>query len=381
MKSPADIQSMLARQWHNPRQRAARLLERDAWPLRITIGKPSATDVANSPEQVRAHLSAWREVSVGEVSWEQVNYRHLTESLRVPRAWTLYKPSEWISAIADATVAGEFNRLSGVIASVDGQYHKLLVQKFHLFQQTPATEIITAVTVASQLQPGEARGVPLRALNIAGIDSKFFERNRRLMTALLDLRFDGSVSEMGLETFLDAPRGSDQWLMLADLDSNLLPFNVVRVRDSELTSVAPPGSRLLVVENEKCLHTLPRMEQAIAILGAGLNLAWMSAPWLQSRPVAYWGDIDTWGLTMLARAREWVPRLTPILMSEDVFNAHASRHAVAEPTPAGDLPPAHLTPAEQSLYRQLLTLEHGRLEQEFLPATEVKQALSEWTHP
>jgi len=382
MKSPNDLRLSLARQWRNANQREARLLGPGVWPINISIGKPAPSIVAAQPDQVRRHLSAWHGVSIGEVAWETVNYRHLKgdgkEGLQVPSHWTLQKPSEWIAAISEASITSEFTRLSEVIANVHEQFRSLLVRKIYLTQNLMAEEVITIAAVAMKLEPGQAKGLPLRAINIAGIDTKFLERHRTLITAMLDLRFDGGASETGLEDFLDAARSAEQWLLLADLDGNLLPFDAVRVRDKEIYETAPPGRNLLVIENERCLHLLPAMPDTIVILGAGLNLNWMRAGWLQSRPVAYWGDIDTWGLTMLARARQQVPGLTPLLMDKQTFAGYASRHAVAEPVHAGEEPPAYLSASEQALYRELLTLDRGRLEQEFLPVSVVSAAISAW---
>ena len=67
-------------------------------------------------------------------------------------------------------------------------------------------------------------------LSIEGIDTKFFERNAQLVTALLDVRFDGEVSKIGLASFLGAFTESDHWLLLLDLDGSLLPFKQMRVR-------------------------------------------------------------------------------------------------------------------------------------------------------
>jgi hypothetical protein len=126
---------------------------------------------------------------------------------------------------------------------------------------------------------------------------------------------------------------------------------------------------LLVVENEQCLHQLPVAAGTVAALGAGLNLAWLGAPWLAHKNLGYWGDIDTWGLTMLAHAKKHQPQLTALLMSQAIFNPLAAQSAVTEPEPAATPPAqlASLSPSEQTLYQQLRQSERGRLEQEFIP--------------
>lgn len=77
----------------------------------------------------------------------------------------------------------------------------------------------------------------------------------------------------------------------------------------------------------------------MAVLGAGLNLEWLRAAWLQDRRIAYWGDLDTWGLLMLSRARERQPYLESVLMSRELFEALAQTSAVVERNPAGEQRP------------------------------------------
>lgn len=93
------------------------------------------------------------------------------------------------------------------------------------------------------------------------------ERNGQLVTSLLDARFDGEVSRIGLEAFLGAFVEGDHWLLLMDLDGSLLPFKKMRVRSSELRETTIPGERLLIIENESCQHQLPTIPRTIAILG------------------------------------------------------------------------------------------------------------------
>ena len=127
-----------------------------------------------------------------------------------------------------------------------------------------------------------------------------------------------------------------------------------------------PGERLLIVENESCQHQLPVLSHTIAVLGAGFDLGWTDAGWLSNKKVAYWGDIDTWGLHCLATARKFIRHLDPLLMSSEIF-AQFGELAVPEPVVAGTELPEDLTQAEKSLYGRLLHEPRGRLEQEFLP--------------
>lgn len=378
MKSPNELATKLARQWQNTDTRELRLLHPESWPIRLNIGKPTGKVLTEKLDQVREHLNQWRQTNVGKVHWENVRFRSASEVVDVPVTWELSKPSEWIEATGCNEIRHEYKQLERLVAAINPMFHQLLVRQRYLVLEKPEAEVIKAAEVAQILQPGYSEGGPLRALSVAGIDSKFFERNRALIIQMLDIRFDGQISDLGLEGFLGALDENDHWLLLADLDGTLLPFTQQRVRDSELTKTPLPTSRILIIENERCLHQLPNLPDTIAILGAGLNLTWMMAPWLNDKMIAYWGDIDTWGLTMLARARQYQPQLVPLLMTEAIFNRYSQERSVQEPQVASTTPPTGLTQEEKRLFYQLLSLTKGRLEQEFLPKEEVAQAVTEW---
>ena len=121
------------------------------------------------------------------------------------------------------------------------------------------------------------------------------------------------------------------------------------------------------------------MQDTIAVLGAGLNLGWLAAPWLQGRRVAYWGDLDTWGLHMLAIARDHLPHLQALLMDAATFSAHHPL-AVAEPVHAPQTACGALQPDEAALVEHLRAQDKGRLEQEFLPTDTVHRAVRPWVN-
>ena len=388
MRSPEQLAEQLARRWQRSDWREAHLLPNPgAWPLRLDVGAPSADSFRSASPALRQHLQAWRAVSErgpGSVQWTPRSYRGGAAPLDVPVQWTLECPSEVIAAISrfagreHAGIAADYQALVAVLAQVDAPFQRLLLRRLALWRHLPTEQVATAARVALQLTPGCAAGKPLRALAVAGNDSKFFERHASLLKALLDERFDGEASRQGLSDFLGASPEGEHWVLVAPLDAGLLPFRRQRVPTSELQHSALPAQRILLVENERSLHQLPTpLPQTIAVLGSGLNLAWLTAPWLQACDVAYWGDIDTWGLAMLASARRHLPQLHALLMDRATFDAHAER-AVAEPVPASDLLPDRLHPHEAALAQHLRTLDKGRLEQEFLPVETVAAAFATW---
>lgn len=378
MKSPAELKTVFRRQWDVPAKREARLLGgSDAWPVVASIGRPKPKAIASDLDAVKRHVDQWRRVDIGEVVWESVSYRAAANQVEMPLYWILRQPSEWIAACADRIMREEFKSMSVFAERADPCFHSLLIRRRSLWRDKSLDEVLQATRLALALEPGCANGRPLRTISLEGVDTKFLERNSRLVTALLDARFDDEASRIGLETFLGALSEDDHWLLVLDLDGSLLPFQKQRVRSSELKDTALPGKRLLVIENESCQHQLPDMPGTIAVLGAGFDLAWTEGHWLQEKQVGYWGDIDTWGLQFLAKARQALPHLDALMMTPEVYDRNIDT-AVPEPVIAGTELTAGLNKVEQSLYQRLLKEPRGRLEQEFLPKETVHEAIQGW---
>ena len=395
MKTPQALAAKLAQQWHSADWRERQLLGGGtAWPLTLSIGQPDPAVFLNDATALRNHLQQWRAVEdlgLGSVQWQERRYRGSSDAIAVPTHWQLAKPSQCIAAIRHFKVPGhaqvhsDYARLSTLIAGVERPgFQRLLLRRLVQWRDTPTDAVIAAARMALQLEPGCAQGKPLRALAVQGNDTKFFERHASLLTALLDERFDGEASRQGLVGFLGALPEDDHWLLIAPLAPGLLPFAQMRVRASELLTTPLPAHRILLVENERCLHQLPQptaqpLPSTIAVLGAGLNLGWLAAPWLQERTVAYWGDLDTWGLHMLAIARGHVPHLHALLMNAATFSAH-QHLAVAEPVHAPEPISGAQTPEEAALQAHLRAQDKGRLEQEFLPTDTVHRAVRTWVN-
>ncbi len=391
MKSPQVLAAKLAQQWHSADWRERQLLGGGtAWPLTLPIGQPDTAVFLNDAAARRSQLQQWRAVEqdgLGHVQWQERRYRGSSDAIAVPTHWQLAKPSQCIAAIRHFKVLGhaqvhsDYARLSTLIAGVERPgFQRLLVRRLVQWRDVPVDAVMAAAHMALQLEPGCAQGKPLRALAVQGNDTKFFERHASLLTALLDERFDGEASRQGLVGFLGAQPEDDHWLLIAPLAPGLLPFAQMRVRASELQTTPLPARRILLVENERSLHQLPApVQDTIAVLGAGLNLGWLAAPWLQERSVAYWGDLDTWGLRMLATARHHLPHLHALLMDRATFSAH-QHLAVAEPVHAPEPISGAQTPEEAALQAHLRAQARGRLEQEFLPTDTVHRAVRTWVN-
>ncbi len=381
MKSHFDLKLVLRRQWENPIHRVRRLLALpDAWPIDLPIGRPSLQLVLKEAVRVKKHIEAWRQVNVGYVVWKPARFPSLPETVSIPHRWMLHGPMEWIDGIDELEVRREFQRMSTIVKEIDPMFHSLLIRRPSLWRSQPIQEVIQAARLAVHLSPQCAKGRPMRTMSFEGSDTKFFERHEQLLTALLDLRFDKEVSRIGFKSFLGAYQEDDHWLLVVDLDGSLLPFKKSRIRSSELLNSPLPGNRLIIIENETSQHQLPQLPGAVAVLGAGFDLSWTSGNWLKSKEVAYWGDIDTWGLRFLAKARMSLPHLKALLMTSEIYDEF-SESAVVEPIIAGPESPCGLIVSEQELYGRLVRELRGRLEQEYLPTELIHETITRWASP
>lgn len=172
---------------------------------------------------------------------------------------------------------------------------------------------------------------------------------------------------------LDAELAASRLLSIRDLA--LPPSELARLELPELTSA-------LIVENKASFSNLelflstPAMRGAVAIFGSGYAAGLAALPWLASRRVVYWGDIDSHGLRILAGLRQRLPSARSVMMDEATFERFGrfrsdSPHDLA-PAPEG------LSTDELALFLRLAALNKAnRLEQERIPQAYASAALAE----
>lgn len=150
-----------------------------------------------------------------------------------------------------------------------------------------------------------------------------------------------------------------------------LPLDVLRSHEL-------PATNILVVENIQSGLGLPRLNDTIAVFGGGNNVAWMDAEWLKKKRVAYWGDIDTWGLAILSDVRAKHTEVTSMMMDVETI-LRFEELMVAEEKHV-DTCPAMLNAAERALFFGLKAgrFRTARLEQERISPDYILLKIQEW---
>jgi hypothetical protein len=110
----------------------------------------------------------------------------------------------------------------------------------------------------------------------------------------------------------------------------------------------------------------------LGALGKGVTLL-RYLPWLRSRPVVYWGDLDVQGFEILSSLRAIFPETRSILMDETTLDRWRGLCTTGNAPGAPRLP--HLTETERAAYNRCRN-EYLRLEQERLPMEAVAGVFS-----
>ncbi len=108
--------------------------------------------------------------------------------------------------------------------------------------------------------------------------------------------------------------------------------------------------RVIIVENQVSLHTLPDQESTLAIHGSGYAvLRLKKARWLKKVSLIYRGDLDENGFQILSQLRGYFPKIQSQQM--DPKTIRQSRHlaSIGKRSPALELP--NLTKKEAIAYR------------------------------
>lgn len=223
----------------------------------------------------------------------------------------------------------------------------------------------------------------LRHLDLPGIDTKFVERHRKVLVQLLDLalpaeRVDVLAGSDVAARYGFRPKPSYvQFRVLSPVPELPAGLSELTLRADELSAIPLSVRTVFIVENHTSYLAFPPVKSSIVVFGQGFKVATVDAVrWLADRDVVYWGDIDTYGFSILDQLRRRVPGTRSMLMDRETLLAHTDHVGVEERQVHAEL--VHLTEEERALYADLIEDRFGRnvrLEQERIRFGEVRRAV------
>lgn len=378
-------QKLQALEWQQRRHWRDRLTGQRPFPIRLPLKPPNGKQALQQLSHYQDFIHSWRDwPGPGCVSYLTRQLATLGEQ-QLPQQLQLRDLDEFI-AFLGGEAQRQWQHWQNVLAPLQALDSRLVDALYHRLDLLDSLDLQTAETCAHllpQLQADSGRGLYLRALPVQGIDTKFIETHLNLLahlSAALHPELDGSSD--ALMNWLGCQTPPSDWLFIRVLDSKLQAvlggFANLRLPATALRHAALPGKNVLIVENLTSGYALPALPDTVAICGAGANLGWTNATWIQHRKLAYWGDLDTWGLHYLATVRQNQPHVQALLMDKCTLQNHKQHMALHKP--AHPHPPDGLSREEQALYQDLLEQQYGAagLEQEFIKQDRVQQALQRW---
>jgi hypothetical protein len=378
---PGDVLGKLRRRWERG-DFLAQLAGGIRWePLAIGLRGPSAQDTAAHLDRARAWVEQWQRVRHLRIEARTVGGRVAGTNEIPGRVWVDSYEQLWaalgvqpdvrtFTALLEATrlrapvIAGWMSAKPMEVLSHQGEWARL---------------VDTALWIEKHARPD----MYVRQIDVPGVDTKFIERYRAILAALLDRllpeeRVDRSrpASDFsGRYRFRQKP-SYVRFRRLSDGPG----FSELAVRVSELADTPPAARTVFVVENEITYLAFPPVEDAVVIFGEGYAASRLRPlRWLADKNLVYWGDIDTHGFAILNSVRRSFEGTRSMLMNRATLLAHEGQW-VGEPNPTGEHLEA-LLPDEASLYTDLVEGALGdcvRLEQERISYAAIEQATREY---
>jgi hypothetical protein len=375
----ADLRAQVQRSWDRGDLLRSAVTGAVSWPLRLSLKAPSAADLSDRFETVRDWVRAVADTPQVRIEWREWKHR-VQGAQRLPAAVWLDTLHDALAFIGKARQARRFELQWQQTATAQPALLAWLAKRpLQALDLADRWELLLAVVAWLQAHPRP--GVYLRQVDVPGVDSKFIEANRGVLTELLDMALPPEAIELSASGasqfarrfgFLDKPVRIRFRLLDPALPSmpgcHALPGALpdITLDAASFAALALPVERVFITENETNFLAFPQVARAIVVFGSGYGWeALARAAWLHRCRLHYWGDIDTHGFAILDQLRGCFAHAASLLMDRETLLAHRP-HWGEEPEPARhDL--SRLTTDEAAVYDDLRFDRHQpglRLEQE-----------------
>lgn len=362
---PADLRVQLQKYWRRGDILRARLNGEPLFPLTLRLRKPTARDLTERFSDVADWVRTLRDGAKEKkgfgytVHWRQRRHR-VQGTNDLPETITVDTEDDALRWLGRHDDAARFSRLADKTLEAFPALRSWLMQRpLRALEHAPAWSDLLAVLAWFQAHPRP--GVYLRELDIPGIHSKFIETHRRLLSELLDVILPAGV----IDSDATGVRGFNRRYGLRDKPV-LIRFRLLddRLAINGLTDLAVPVEQLVdldpgaetvfITENEINGLAFPSFPNALVIFGLGYGVEILRRlPWLATKQLYYWGDIDTHGFAILNRFRQSFPHASSLLMDRTTLNAHRPVWGREEDGKRFNGALDNLTEAEQALYDSL----------------------------
>jgi hypothetical protein len=372
----ADLRARVLRLWERGKILGCGTTGETLFPLKLSLRRPDARAMGQSFETVRGWIRELEENSRSsrgfgyEIEWTDINHRQLGRN-RIPNRISIPTESDALRLIGKEREGRRFKKLA---QNTTGKFPELAQwvsrRPFVLIDHAQDWPRVLAVLAWFRDHPRSS--LYLRQLDIPGVDTKFIEARKPLLSELLDTVLErhneptGAAAQTfeqryGLRSKLPVVRFRmlDSRIAIAGLTDLAVPV-------SDFAALKIAARHVFITENEVNGLAFPDFPEAIVVFGLGYGVELLqAASWFAEAHVSYWGDIDTHGFAMLDRLRGAFPKARSLLMDRETLMTHRSLWGREEVPCRAAL--SRLDPEEQMLFDDLIYDRVGekvRLEQE-----------------
>jgi hypothetical protein len=374
--TPEDIAARVKRRWDDGSLLRAHANGAPFDPIEVPLRGPRPSqvgdDIAASREWVAALDAGRRDDGRYTLQWQAIGGRQIGRNRLPIRAVVSSNEQAW-ALLGVTTLVRRFDELLA-LAHQHPRVREWVVdhplRALELGHEMP--QMIAAYVWLDRHRQSHRY---LREISAPGVDTKFAERHRPVLAAMLDVSSTASGFLAGLGL-----RSKPGLVRLRPAPSLGLPapLTELAVRSEELAQLRVRPRVAIVIENEISYLSIDVPEDGVVIWGKGFEVDSVGRlRWLTDADVLYWGDIDTHGFAILDRLRAWLPLARSVLMDRETLLAHRDRWVI-EDRPAKSVL-TRLTSDERDLYSDLVSEGFGervRLEQERIGWQWVGQRLS-----
>ena len=385
--SSNDIKKQAVKIWESGKILSAIVSGRKIFPLKMSCKTPSSEEISGKFAEVREWIETLSLLSKEKkghgytIEYKTVNHRIVgTNSI----------PSHIYVESADdmAYLAGRTKELkifSELLEQTECECPQLLMylERKPLSAAAKSEEWNRLTLTALWLYAHRKPDIYIREIELPGIDTKFIENNKSILSELFDTLLPSSAIEKNCNRtnefakrygFKSAPLTVRFRTPL--IEDKRIPSDITLTSDDFAASPIA-CENIIVTENLTNFLSLPRAKNRLIIFGSGYgfeNLA--NASWMSDKNIFYWGDIDTHGFAILSQFRKNFPNAISIMMDKETLLSNISLCSEEQKPNRGEI--MRLTEEEKDLCTALLANRYGenlRLEQERINFKTVKEVM------
>lgn len=357
------------------------------FPMRLVLKAPSSSELsehfADAQDWVHSLVSATKNTAM-ELEWQEVNHRQLGRN-QIPSALlvpSLAEAARWLGKSKE--LQDYIQQANTLLNSLPNLRSWVLKNPHQLIEEKD--NIPRLISIVQWICANPRPAIYLRQLSLTGIDTKFIEQHKKILSEWLELQLDPAMiahEYRGISRFearygfKDKP--NQVRLRILDQSFYLNGLSDLMITADAFCRLNLAIKTVFITENDINGLAFPDFPAAIVLFGRGYGLDFLNtAYWLKDKQVYYWGDIDTHGFAILNQCRHYLPQAKSLLMNETTLLRHQAHWTKEQKPTQAEL--TCLSSDETELYHALKNNTYGlqvRVEQEFINYQTLLQNLAE----